>query len=270
MKNLAKKIKTIRQERNISPLDVARKLAVDLEEVLSWEEGTKEPSVEMLKKLSLVYNISLEAFFKEEEIEREEITNKEEYLCLWCERRFSSSNLAQKDPYPLCFGCQRIKENNYHQFKKGLKKSQEKIKKRAKSNINNTLWLNYIMIISFFLLVLPFTNSFNNYRGYLFILQLYLVISSVNYLTLLHFKGFIYKSARAVLKTSFFPLIKLLKHHIKGLIVAIILKAFLGIIFFLLALLGTVLGNLFLLLMSPLAFPFTVFKYRRSVSYESL
>lgn len=269
MNNLGKIIKEKRIEKNLSPLNLANMLDIDIEEVLRWEEGTSEPSVDLLKRLALVFSVSVEAFFKEEET-NEFIEERNSYQCLWCEGYFKEEELFQKEPYLICLNCHLEKEEKLKGFKRGLVLEEEKIKRLTKKYSKNTVLINLFMITILFFTIFPFLNNFNEYREYLFLGGIYFVISVVSYITLLHFKGFIYKYSLLIVKRALNYPKRLFEAKIKGLIWSLLTKLIFGIVLIVLAALIIIIGSLVLILLSPIFLPITLIKYRRSASYDYL
>lgn len=269
MKSLGKIIKEKRIEKSLSPLNLANMLDVDLEDVLRWEEGTSEPSVDVLKRLALVFSISIEAFFKEEKSkESHQLGNA--LTCLWCGEPFGEEDLFQKDPYSICLGCENEKRSKINSFNEVLILEGDKVRKLTRKYSKNTVWINLFMIIVLFLTISPFLNSFNEYRELIFLGGLYFVVSFVSYVTLLHFKGFIYKYSQLLIKKSMnFPK-KLFNAKIKGVIWTLFIKVIFGIILIVLSAVLILVGSLGLIVLSPFFLPITLIKYRRSVNYDYL
>lgn len=270
MNNLGKIIKEKRLEKNLSPLSLANMLDVDIEEVLRWEEGTSEPSVDLLKRLALVFSVSVEAFFKEEEIKEVNHFDKNSFKCLWCDGFFSEEELFYKEPYCICKSCENEKLATINNFKEGIVLEENKVKRLTKKYTKNTVLINLFMILILFFTVMPFLNSFNEYREYVFLGGFYFVISFVSYITLLHFKGFIYNNSLLIIKRGFNYPKMLFNAKIKGIVWSLFIKIIFGIVLMVFGALVIILGNLVLTILSPIFLPITLMKYKRSANYDYL
>ncbi len=268
MSNLAKIIKQKRTEKNLSPLQVATMLDVDIEDVLRWEEGSSEPSVDILKRLALIFSVSIESFFKEEVVEDKIQTNA--YRCLWCDNNILENDIYEKEPYVLCLSCQKEKVDNINDFKKELDFEATKIKKLTKKYTTNTIWISYIMLLVVFFVVIPFFNSLSLYREFILLFAFYFSLSLVSYITLLHFKGFIYKTTKLLIKESMNYPKKLFNAKIKGIVWSVFIKLIFGLILMLFSAVLIIVGSVVLLLLSPIFLPIILINYRRSATYDSL
>ena len=55
---LNQRIRTLRLARNISQVELAKRLGVSKQSVSNWENDNIQPSIEMLKKLAGVFGVS--------------------------------------------------------------------------------------------------------------------------------------------------------------------------------------------------------------------
>ena len=60
MNKIAKSIKRLRVAQNLSQEELAEKLFVSRQAVSSWENNRTQPDIEMISKLSEVFNVSIE------------------------------------------------------------------------------------------------------------------------------------------------------------------------------------------------------------------
>lgn len=58
--NLHSKITYLRKEHKMSQLDLAEKLNVSRQAISKWESGTSSPSIDSLKCISTLYNVSID------------------------------------------------------------------------------------------------------------------------------------------------------------------------------------------------------------------
>ena len=61
------KLRALRKAHGMSQPELARRLGVTKQAVSNWENNNIMPSVDMVKKLSRVLNVSIGIFFDEEE-----------------------------------------------------------------------------------------------------------------------------------------------------------------------------------------------------------
>ena len=59
-RDFMKGLKQIRKERNLNQLKVAMDLNISREALSHYENGRREPSIEMLNKLSEYFNVSID------------------------------------------------------------------------------------------------------------------------------------------------------------------------------------------------------------------
>lgn len=55
---LNERLRSLRQARNMSQVDLAKRLGVAKQSVSNWENDNIQPSIEMLMKLSVVFSVS--------------------------------------------------------------------------------------------------------------------------------------------------------------------------------------------------------------------
>lgn len=65
-----KGLKTIRKERNLNQLKVAMDLNICREALSHYENGKREPSLDMLCKLSEYFNVSIDYLIRGEEFKK--------------------------------------------------------------------------------------------------------------------------------------------------------------------------------------------------------
>lgn len=65
-----KGLKKVRQERNLNQLKVAMDLNISREALSHYETGRREPSLDMLRKLSDYFNVSIDYLINGEEFKR--------------------------------------------------------------------------------------------------------------------------------------------------------------------------------------------------------
>ena len=62
-----KGLKTVRKERNLNQLKVAMDLNISREALSHYENGKREPSLDMLNKMSKYFNVSIDFLINGEE-----------------------------------------------------------------------------------------------------------------------------------------------------------------------------------------------------------
>ena len=65
-----KGLKQIRKERNLNQLKVAMDLNISREALSHYENGKREPSIDMLNKLSEYFNVSIDYLINGEEFSK--------------------------------------------------------------------------------------------------------------------------------------------------------------------------------------------------------
>lgn len=66
-----KGLKKIRKERNLNQLKVAMDLNISREALSHYENGKRQPSLEMLNKLSRYFNVSIDFLINGEEFHKQ-------------------------------------------------------------------------------------------------------------------------------------------------------------------------------------------------------
>ncbi|MBR5239809.1 MAG: helix-turn-helix transcriptional regulator [Clostridia bacterium] len=66
-----KGLKKIRKERNLNQLKVAMDLNISREALSHYENGKRQPSIEMLNKLSRYFNVSIDFLINGEEFHKQ-------------------------------------------------------------------------------------------------------------------------------------------------------------------------------------------------------
>ena len=75
-------IKKIRLKNNLSQSDLAKKLSVTNQAISKWENGRGIPDVEMLKQLSVIFNVNVDDILNGEEQLPKKNTKKQVLLVL--------------------------------------------------------------------------------------------------------------------------------------------------------------------------------------------
>ena len=68
--DFVKGLKIVRKERNLNQLKVAMDLNISREALSHYENGKREPSLDMLNKLSKYFNVSIDYLINGEEFKR--------------------------------------------------------------------------------------------------------------------------------------------------------------------------------------------------------
>lgn len=63
-------LKTIRKERNLNQLKVAMDLNISREALSHYENGKREPSLDMLNKMSKYFNVSIDYLINGKEFDK--------------------------------------------------------------------------------------------------------------------------------------------------------------------------------------------------------
>lgn len=74
---IGEKIKTLRKSQHLTQVELAEKLGTTQPVLQKWETGIKNPSLRTLKKLSKIFDVSLDALaFDDKDIEMNHPKNK--------------------------------------------------------------------------------------------------------------------------------------------------------------------------------------------------
>ncbi len=65
-----KGLRTVRKERNLNQLKVAMDLNISREALSHYENGKREPSLDMLNKMSEYFNVSIDYLINGEEFKK--------------------------------------------------------------------------------------------------------------------------------------------------------------------------------------------------------
>lgn len=112
---LGQKIKKFRNEKKLTQKDIAEQLNVSFQTVSKWENDENEPDIYTLKKLSKIFNCSLDCLLSNEEDNKEVSETKEEskevpvnketivihqkeiHTCAKCGKNISEEELVSED-----------------------------------------------------------------------------------------------------------------------------------------------------------------------------
>lgn len=75
MKVLGEKISSFRKENKLSLEDLAKKLDVNHEELVLWENGDSRPTIKEMKKLCKIYNIKLNLMMPNRKLKTEKMSS---------------------------------------------------------------------------------------------------------------------------------------------------------------------------------------------------
>ena len=86
---LSQKIRSIRTSRNMSQVELAKKLGVTKQSVSNWENDNIQPSIDMLIKLTEVFSVSADcllgldnrSFLEVSGLSEEEIGHIQQIIC---------------------------------------------------------------------------------------------------------------------------------------------------------------------------------------------
>jgi transcriptional regulator with XRE-family HTH domain len=74
---LGEKINLLRKERSLTQIDLAKKLGIKQPSLNAWEKNKKNPTIPMLKKLSEIFDVSVDALlFEKKDIENLPVKDK--------------------------------------------------------------------------------------------------------------------------------------------------------------------------------------------------
>jgi transcriptional regulator with XRE-family HTH domain len=64
MQDLGNKLKNLRLNKNLTQVDVAKRIGVSKSRISSYELNVNEPSLDIIVKLAALYNVSLDALLE--------------------------------------------------------------------------------------------------------------------------------------------------------------------------------------------------------------
>ena len=70
--SLGNNIKRIRKNKGLTQKELAEKLKVNINTIQNYENGRREPKIEVIKNLGEILDVSLSEFFWDDDIKREE------------------------------------------------------------------------------------------------------------------------------------------------------------------------------------------------------
>lgn len=89
-----KGLKQIRKERNLNQLKVAMDLNISREALSHYENGKREPSIDILNKLSKYFNVSIDYLINGEELSK----RKKEHLWLFLSFCITFASVSKNQP----------------------------------------------------------------------------------------------------------------------------------------------------------------------------
>ena len=90
------KLKLLREQRNVTQSELARKLGVTQQTVASWECGRTEPNIASIKSMSEIFEVGVQTFFdKPDEENGPEINNSEFFIIQRNAKRMTDTEIAK-------------------------------------------------------------------------------------------------------------------------------------------------------------------------------
>ena len=125
MMNFNEKIKKIRISNNLTQEEFADILKVSRSAVAKWEQGRGMPSLDLLERISKVYELSIDELISEEEIKKETFINIGKINKIDKERKIVFFILAILAVFAICISIVLIKKfdvfaKNYSDERDGL------------------------------------------------------------------------------------------------------------------------------------------------------
>lgn len=71
------RLKQLREENNLSQLDLANKLNMSQQAISAYEKGAREPDIDTIKKISDLFNVSTDYLLGKSDIRNPEVVNKD-------------------------------------------------------------------------------------------------------------------------------------------------------------------------------------------------
>ncbi|MGN0771920.1 MAG: helix-turn-helix domain-containing protein [Christensenellales bacterium] len=128
------KITQLRKNFNMTQADLGEKLNVSPQAISKWERNQAELDINTLKKMSILFNVSIDELLNEDAAFEDKKTDIIGF-CTQCGSAVTQDNLGEKTPKILCNDCL---EQNKQQQEKDARIAKEEAK-RKQQNASSTL-----------------------------------------------------------------------------------------------------------------------------------
>ena len=266
------KITQLRKNFNMTQADLGEKLNVSPQAISKWERNQAEPDINTLKKMSILFNVSIDELLNEEASLEDKKTDIIGF-CTQCGSTVTQDNLGENSPKILCKNC--LEQNKKHQEESVIRAREQNEQKhqcdsstlRKKRN-KSLIWgaLAGILVLVFGLMVGITGTTSEDERLIWIISSIVFCYSTFNMVSLLILDNTFVSDVIMwfLSRTIRFPGV-IFSFDIEGLVFLIVVKLLFAILGFLFGLLFAIIGLLIGNVLSIFAWPFSVAKVNKQI-----
>lgn len=266
------KITQLRKNFNMTQADLGEKLNVSPQAISKWERNQAEPDINTLKKMSILFNVSIDELLNEEASPEDKKTDIIGF-CTQCGSTVTQDNLGENSPKILCKNC--LEQNNKQREENVVRaRKQAEIKQQSDSSVirkkrnKSLIWgaMAGILVLVFGLVVGIMGTTSDNERLIWIISSIVFGYSTFNMVSLLILDNTFVSDVILwfLSRTIRFPGV-IFSFDIDGLIFLIVIKLLFAILGFLFGLLFAIIGLLIGNVLSIFAWPFSVVKVNKQI-----
>ncbi|MDD7350780.1 MAG: helix-turn-helix domain-containing protein [Clostridia bacterium] len=266
------KITQLRKNFNMTQADLGEKLNVSPQAISKWERNQAEPDINTLKKMSILFNVSIDELLNEEASPEDKKTDIIGF-CTQCGSTVTQDNLGENSPKILCKNCleqnKKQREENVVRARKQAEIKQQSDSSAIRKKRNKSLiWgaIAGILVLVFGLVVGITGTTSDNERLIWIISSIVFGYSTFNMVSLLILDNTFVSDVILwfLSRTIRFPGV-IFSFDIDGLIFLIVVKLLFAILGFLFGLLFAIIGLLIGNVLSIFAWPFSVAKVNKQI-----
>ena len=165
-----KKIAHLRKSKNMTQEELGKVLSVTYQAVSKWERDESVPDFEMMSRIAKFFNVPLDYFTGDTEIEDEDDTPAQQIgqsivgMCTSCGKMVTEEEIAQKEPKILCKSCaERAKKEIADKQKADAEqKRRNKLREiyaQQGHGMDKSLFIGAILAIIFYIVFTVYCNS---------------------------------------------------------------------------------------------------------------
>ncbi len=280
MKDYGNAIKTLRKREQMTQAELAESLNVSAQAVSKWENNLAQPDFDTILKLTEAFDITLDEFAKlatvksadathaDDEEEEEEAREPAPMLigvCSQCGRSiYAESELGEKTPKMLCKACYSAREKKKKEEAEA-KRIAEAYKRKQNASYFKKSMIVPAIIIGIIMIIAMISAPADFLTWLIFFPLVYITTVQIRWDNNFLADVFDFTFGKTFAQPGL-----IIPLDIDGILWAIGVKIVMGILWLLLSILVTGLGLLFCLLISPIAFPFTLTKTLREMREGTL
>lgn len=267
------KITQLRKNFNMTQADLGEKLNVSPQAISKWERNQAEPDINTLKKMSILFNVSIDELLNEEATFEDKKTDIIGF-CTQCGSAVTQDNLGENTPKILCNNCleqnKKQQEENIARARKQAEIKQQGDsstlrKKRNKSLIWGAIAGILVLVIGLFLGITGTTSD--NERLIWIISSIVFCYSTFNMVSLLIIDNTFVSDVILwfLTRTVRFPGV-IFSFDLDGLVFLIVVKVLFAILGFLFGLIFAIIGLFIGNVLSIFAWPFSIAKVNKQIN----